>query len=166
MTQQTKPTIQRRTIIVKSKACLIVLLIGAVVAAFSTAAYPKETRRSLSVRPSAAAMLLPATALSELRARAAMEDKGQFKLVYTPIKDHELAHIEKMIKDSHLFERLVDDSNKQLALPVDISVIFKECNGRDEDPTNAFYTPDNHSITLCYGLIKKSEELFKDDEKT
>ncbi|HUQ33156.1 MAG TPA: DUF4344 domain-containing metallopeptidase [Pyrinomonadaceae bacterium] len=98
------------------------------------------------------------------RLRAATEDKGDFKLVYKPTHDKELAHIEKMIKDSKLFEGLVATSNKELSLPVDIPVVFRECNGKDEDSTNAFYSPEDHSITLCYGLIKKSEDLFRDDD--
>lgn len=95
---------------------------------------------------------------------AATEDKGDFKLVYRPIKDKGLAHIERLIKNSRLFEGLVAASNKELSLPVDIAVVFRECNGKDEDPDNAFYDPEDHSITLCYGLVEKTEELFKDDE--
>jgi len=93
-------------------------------------------------------------------------DKGDFKIVYTPVKDRELAHTEKLVKDSKLFERLVDDANKHLSLPYNIEVSFRECKGKDEDPTNAFYAPELHSITICYGLIKKSEDLFRDDEKS
>lgn len=111
-----------------------------------------------------------APASPSLQPKTAVEDKGDFKLSYVPVKDKELAHVEKVVKDSKLFERLVDTSNKELALPFDIQVIFRECNGKDEngeneDPTNAWYSPDHHSITMCYGLIKKSEDLFKDDEK-
>jgi hypothetical protein len=106
----------------------------------------------------------PVAAPTPAQVRAATEDKGDFKLVYKPIHDKGLAHIEKLIKDSKLFEGLVEISNKELSLPVDIQVVFRECNGKDEDPTNAFYSPEDHSITLCYGLIKKSEDLFRDDD--
>jgi hypothetical protein len=101
---------------------------------------------------------------SILQTSAAAQDKGDFKLVYKPVKDKELLHVEKLIKDSKLFERVVADSNKELSLPFDVTVEFRECKGKGEDPTNAFYDPNEHSITLCYGLIKKSEDLFRDDD--
>jgi hypothetical protein len=134
---------------------LIALLACAMLAACSQAISKDQTNNNSKPPTNTAASPAPVA-----------EDKGDFKIVYRPIKDQELAHTEKMIKDSKLFERLVNDSNKHLSLPVDIPVIFKECNGKDEDPTNAFYSPEDHSITLCYGLIKKSEDLFRDDKKT
>jgi hypothetical protein len=141
---------------------LIVLLVFGLSVAGSLAAGNIQTNSSSKALTDTAASSVP----SSLQA----EDKGHFKLVYKPVKDQGLAHIEKLIKDSKLFESLVDTANKELKLPVDISVIFRECNGKDEngeaeDPTNAWYDPNNHSITMCYGLIKKSEDLFKDDEK-
>ena len=106
----------------------------------------------------------PVAAFSGLQARAATEDKGDFKLTYKPVESKEFAQVEKLIKGSKLFEGLVEASNKELSLPFDIQVVFRECNEEGEDPDNAFYDPEDHSITICYGLVKKTEELFKDDE--
>jgi hypothetical protein len=157
MPPQTDPTGRRRNIFSRHAAAFLtaLLLCALGVAAYTSAASQKRMNNGSQARTRTAFTLTPGP-----------EDKGDFKIVYRPVKDQKLAHIEKMVKDSKLFERLVDDSNKHLALPFDIPVIFKECNGKDEDPTNAFYSPEDHSITLCYGLIEKSEELFKDDEKT
>jgi hypothetical protein len=155
MPPQTDPTGRGRNMFSRHATLLIALLLCALGVAYSSAASQKQINNNSKAQMKAAVTTPLAT-----------EDKGDFKIVYRPIKDQGLAHIEKMVKGSKLFERLVDESNKHLALPLDIPVIFKECNGKDEDPTNAFYSPEDHSITLCYGLIEKSEELFKDDEKT
>ncbi|PYS50505.1 MAG: hypothetical protein DMF68_07015 [Acidobacteria bacterium] len=148
MSPKTDPTGRLRKLFIKSRVPLFALLVCALsVAAASTS---RTNRTASSLR---------------------MQTTGSFKLRYVAVKDHGLAQIEKLIKESKLFELLIDDSNKSLKLPVDITVIFRECNGKDEDgkdedPTNAWYNPNNHSITMCYGLIKKSEDLFKNNEKT
>lgn len=146
LTEQWKPSLFNRA------ALLTALLVCAFGVGFSISASTSTAAGKAQAQKNAAASVAA--------------DKGAFKLVYRPGKEPELAHVEKVVKDSKLFERLVDDSNKHLALPLDIQVIFKECNGKDEDPTNAFYNPEDNSITLCYGMVKKSEDLFKDDEKS
>lgn len=138
---------------------LIALLIFAVSVTCLAATSARRTENKTQAR-------MNAVAPSRLQA----DGKGALKLKYVPVKDQSLAHIEKLVKDSKLFESLIDDTNKRLSLPVDITVVFRECNGKDangeaEDPTNAWYNPDDHSITMCYGMIKKSEDLFRDDEK-
>ena len=100
----------------------------------------------------------------------AAEDKGDFKLTYVPVKNEQHEHLEKMIVDSKLFDRFVDDLNKNLALPVDVPVRFTECadlpEAQEMGAANAWYNPEDHSVTMCYELMAKSEELFRDDEKS
>jgi hypothetical protein len=146
------------------KTPLIALLICAIGMAGSKAAGSNQVSSNSKAETTASPVL------SSLQAKTGAEGKGAFKLVYVPVKDQKLAHIEKLIKDSKLFDEVIDVSNKELILPVDLTVVFRECNGKDEngeqeDPTNAWYNPNNHSITMCYGLIQKSEDLFRDDEK-
>lgn len=160
------PTRRLRELFAQNGTLLIALLVCVLSVACSSAAGTKQTNSSSQAQADAAA----APSSSALQAKAATGGKGAFKLSYVPVKDQELAHVEKLIKDSKLFESLVDDSNKRLSLPVDITVVFRECNGKDanggaEDPTNAWYNPDDHSVTMCYGLIKKSEDLFRNNEK-
>lgn len=159
MSPETGPTGRLQKVFANKRTLLIALLVCALsLVCFSAAGITRSGGSKASVAASHPRLL---------RAGAAAE--GSFKLKYVPIKDQGLAHIEKVVKDSKLFETLVDDSNRHLKLPVDINVIFRECNGKDEngeaeDPTNAWYSPKDHSITMCYGLIKKSEDLFKDNE--
>ncbi|HEY0376809.1 MAG TPA: DUF4344 domain-containing metallopeptidase [Pyrinomonadaceae bacterium] len=103
-------------------------------------------------------------------ASPAADDKGDFKLAYVPVKNEQHEHLEKMLTDSKLFDRFTDDLNKNLALPFDIDISFKECADLPEaqqmGAANAWYNPDDHTVTMCYELMAKSEELFRDDEKT
>lgn len=99
----------------------------------------------------------------------AAEDKGDFKLTYVPVKDEKHEHLEKMLQDSKVFDRFTDDLNKNLALPVDVPVRFVECatlpEAEELGVANAWYNPEDNSVTMCYELMAKSEDLFRDDEK-
>lgn len=154
-----------RSIFVGHRTLLIALLIFGLSVTCLVASSSSSPVSSNSKLERAAA-ILPAS----LQAKTEAEGKGMFKLLYAPVKDKKLAHIEKVVKDSKLFETLIDVSNKELILPVDLTVVFRECSGTDEngekeDPTNAWYSPDKHTITMCYGMVQESEDLFKDDEK-
>jgi hypothetical protein len=118
------------------------------------------------------------SALSHIAAHASspagaakIEDKGDFKLVYVPIKDKKNhGDIEALIKGSKLFDGIVSDLNQELALPVDVRVMFSECKGlpdaKDAGVENAWFDPEENEIVICYELIAKTESLFEDDEKT
>jgi hypothetical protein len=98
-------------------------------------------------------------------------DKGDFKLVYVPVKDKKNhGDLEALIKGSKLFDVIIGDLNKELALPVDVRVMFTECEGLpDVEETgveNAWFNPEANEIVICYELIAKTESLFEDDEKT
>ena len=89
------------------------------------------------------------------------EDKGDFKVLYSPVKNKEYAEYESAFKETKLFEEIDAELNKVLALPHDITLEFKECG-----EANAFYNPETHHIELCYEGIENSADLFKDDVKT
>src|SRR5215212_5850874 len=65
-------------------------------------------------------------------ASPAAEDKGDFKVAYVPVKNEQHEHLEKMLTESKLFDRFAEDLNKNLALPFDVDVSFKECAGLPE----------------------------------
>src|SRR4051812_8122421 len=109
----------RKKIFVKQALLSVVLLVCALGAACSPSV-GKNLATDSSKTQGSATSPTPAAAPSGLQAKAPAEDKGDFSLVYVPLKDKSLAHIEKLIKDSGLFESLVATSNKELALPVDV----------------------------------------------
>jgi Putative metallopeptidase len=167
MFPQTDPTSKRKQLYVKRETLLAVLLfcvLGA--AACSKATNSNQTNSSNSNTQVRA----QSPSSSSTQSSTAAEDKGDFKLAYVPVKNEQHAHLEKMLTDSKLFDRLVDDLNKNLSLPVDVQINFTECTGLPEaqqmSPVNAWYNPADHTVTMCYELMAKSEELFQDDEKT
>jgi len=110
-----------------------------------------------------------ATSPASDKGKGTAEDKGDFKLTYVPVKDEQYAHLESLVKDSKLIEGIVSKLNTDMALPVDISLKFTECTGlpgsEQMGVENAWYDPNNNTVTMCYELMAKSERLFKDDEK-
>ena len=51
--------------------------------------------------------------------------------------------------------RTVGELKKQIAIPSEIQVVFKECGGPD-----CYYDEDSHEIVICYELIEAYSELF------
>ena len=51
--------------------------------------------------------------------------------------------------------RTVEELKKQIAIPLEIQVAFKECGGPD-----SYYDDDSHEITICYELIEAYSDLF------
>src|SRR5436853_1730607 len=105
MSPQTNPIQQWRRIFVSHKMLLITLLVCGLSTACSKAANTNQTNNNSQA--SSAASPTPSAAPSGLEAKASAEDKGAFKLSYQPVKDQDLAHIEKVVEESKLFERLV-----------------------------------------------------------
>jgi len=50
---------------------------------------------------------------------------------------------------------MINSLNERMALPYDIAIAFKKCDGAD-----AFYDYETHKITLCYDLIDDYFDLF------
>ena len=112
---------------------------------------------------------LPPAPLAQAATKVA--DKGDFKLVYVPVKDKKNhGDLETLIKGSKLFDGIVSDLNNELALPVDVRVMFSECKGlpnvEETGVENAWFDQEDNEIVICYELIAKTESLFQDDEKT
>jgi hypothetical protein len=83
-------------------------------------------------------------------------DTGDFKVVYTEIKNAEYAELAKELRDSKLLETIAADLNATIALPFDISISFEECG----EP-NAFYDPEKRRISMCLELIEDLNDVFQ-----
>lgn len=55
----------------------------------------------------------------------------------------------------HAVYRIVGELKKQIVLPFEIEVVFKECGGPD-----SYYDQTSHEIVICYELINVYSELF------
>jgi hypothetical protein len=141
--------------------CLILVL------GYAEAANLKQSR----VKQSAPALFHSTPPASSPGGVEKVEDKGDFKLIYVPVKDKKNhGDLEALIKGSKLFDGIVSDLNNELALPGDVRVMFSECKGlpdvEDTGVENAWFDHETKEIVICYELIAKTESLFADDEKT
>lgn len=66
-----------------------------------------------------------------------------------------LLELREALIGAGVFEELAGAINEQLALPEDLLVRFDECG-----TANAFYSPVERSVTLCYELVVEIAEDF------
>jgi Putative metallopeptidase len=93
-------------------------------------------------------------------AAKAPQAKGVFKSLYVPVKNHDYAAIEAMMKKGKVLEELSSDLTKTIALPADITLSFDECG-----EVNAFYDPEKRQVHMCYELLEHFNEAFEPDAK-
>ncbi len=84
-------------------------------------------------------------------------DKGDFKVVYDSVENPDFIELEKVLKESKLFEEVTNELNNNFALPYDILVVFEECGEE-----NAFYDSNTKQITMCYELMGYFAKVFYD----
>ena len=82
------------------------------------------------------------------------KDEGDFVAEHEPISNSRYTEIDKQIRQEKLLERAADGLNQALILPHDITLKSKDCGD-----VNAFYNPDDQSVTVCYELM---EQFFRD----
>lgn len=70
---------------------------------------------------------------------------GTMTAVYKDATSPEAVTGKKLLQSEHLLEDLADSINSSLKLPVDVPVIGEQC-----DVANAFWSPDDKTITICY----------------
>lgn len=88
-------------------------------------------------------------------------DRGDFKVVYSAVKDPDYKELQQIFKETALFEETVKALNETLALPADVTVTLRECG-----EINAFYEPDSRRISMCYELVGAFTEMFLADAET
>lgn len=89
------------------------------------------------------------------------KDRGDFKVRWdTP--PAEVADFVEYFQDEELFEGLAEGLNDTFILPRNLPITFASCG-----ESNAFYSPEEHSITYCYELLADTMDAFAsidDDE--
>jgi hypothetical protein len=92
------------------------------------------------------------------------KDEGDFIAQHETVSSSRYTEIDKQIKQEKLLERAADGLNQALILPHDIYLKSKDCG-----EVNAFYKPDEQSVTVCYELMEQFFHDFKsngyDDKK-
>lgn len=86
------------------------------------------------------------------------EDRGDFIVEHSAIKNASYEAIERRLKDEKLLEKAADKLNRNLILPHDIFLRTKYCG-----EVNAFYSADERAVTVCYELMEHFYEVFRRD---
>jgi hypothetical protein len=91
-------------------------------------------------------------------------DDGDFLVEHVPVQNARYAEVDRQVKEEKLLEKAADQLNRALILPHDIQLRTKDCG-----EVNAFYNPNDPSVTVCYELMEHFFKVFKsagnNDEK-
>jgi hypothetical protein len=81
---------------------------------------------------------------------------GAIRVVYESPKHAKLKPFEALARRTGVFEDNARLLSEQFVLPRDLEIVFKECG-----EANAWYSSEDHSITMCYELLQESAHLFR-----
>lgn len=102
----------------------------------------------------------PSNSLPTKVKKATAPPTGAFSLSIEPATKPELVAYPEFVRHTPGVQRVVTILN-QLALPRDVPVRFRECG-----VLNAFYSPRDHNVNLCYELIAYFDKTIKADSST
>lgn len=88
-------------------------------------------------------------------------DNGDFKVEYADVTNPRYRDIDKQLKDQKILENAAQQLNDNLKLPNDLYLRTKDCG-----EINAFYDPNDTSITVCYEIMEHYFKLFKSTGKS
>ncbi len=84
------------------------------------------------------------------------KDRGDFIVEHLEVKNRRYEDLDAQIKQAKTLEKAAVKLNGALSLPNDIYLRTKDC-----DQPNAFYDPNDSSVTMCYELMEYFFKLFK-----
>jgi hypothetical protein len=88
-------------------------------------------------------------------------DEGDFLVEHLPVSTPRYVEIDKQVRDEKLLEDAAADLNRALILPEDITLRTKDCQ-----EVNAYYDPNEGSVTMCYELMEHFYQTFRSDGRT
>lgn len=83
-------------------------------------------------------------------------DSGDFLVEHESVSTPKYLEIDKQIKEEKLLEKAASQLNAALSLPEDITMRTKDCK-----EANAYYDPNDSSITMCYELMEHFYASFR-----
>ena len=84
------------------------------------------------------------------------KDDGDFIVQHMEVAGPKYKEIDRQVKEAGLLENAAAKLNRALALPADIRLRTKDCK-----EVNAFYDPNDRSVTMCYELMEHFFRTFK-----
>lgn len=82
-------------------------------------------------------------------------DGGDFRVELNSVENSRYKKIDEQIKSEKLLEKAADQLNRSLRLPHNITLRARDCGEQ-----NAYYDPDDHSVTMCYELMERFYQTF------
>ena len=83
-------------------------------------------------------------------------DQGDFLVAHEEVSTPKYVQIDREIKDEKLLEKAANQLNAALGLPEDITLRTKDCK-----EANAYYDPNDSSVTMCYELMEYFYSSFR-----
>jgi len=83
---------------------------------------------------------------------------GQFRVAYAPVRDTTFARWQADFREARFLEEIATWMNGFVRLPRDITLAFAECG-----ESNAFYHPENSTVTVCFEMVDELDHLFAED---
>lgn len=83
-------------------------------------------------------------------------DQGDFLVEHETVSTPRYVEIDKQVKDEKLLEKAASQLNAALSLPENITLRTKDCK-----EANAYYDPNDSSITMCYELMEHFYASFR-----
>lgn len=84
------------------------------------------------------------------------KDEGDFLVDHLEVSTPRYIEIDRQVKEEKLLEKAAVKLNRALILPRDITLRTKDCQ-----QINAFYDPNDSSVTMCYELMEHFYGTFK-----
>jgi hypothetical protein len=88
--------------------------------------------------------------------RSTETDNGDFQVEYVDVQNTQYESLSRSFREQKVMENAARDLNQALSLPHDITLVSKDCG-----KINAFYDPNDHSITVCYEIMDYYYKLFR-----
>lgn len=89
---------------------------------------------------------------------APAQASGEMTFTYADASSPDAVHGRQLMQDAKFLEGVTENANDILNLPHDVPVIAKQC-----DEENAFWSPDDQNMTICYEDMEHSYRIFVAD---
>ncbi|MBA4183501.1 MAG: hypothetical protein H0X49_05750, partial [Acidobacteria bacterium] len=84
------------------------------------------------------------------------KDVGDFIVEHLPVENPRYSEFDRQVTEEKLLEKAAAKLNRALILPNDLYLRTKDCG-----EVNAFYNPNDRSVTVCYELMEHFYKVFK-----
>ncbi len=114
-----------------------------------------------SPEPSSTAKASPENSEKNEDSKSREKDRGDFLVEHVGVTNQRYADLDRDIREAKTLEKAAIKLNGALSLPNDIYLRTKDC-----DQINAFYDPNDSSVTVCYELMEHFFKVFKSNGET